>query len=165
MGLLQSDIISCFCTLNSFHSIWVDKASLNFSSGTEQSTEASYCFISGINDCISTFADILTCDMYRLGNRCLRVSVFGSKSCVFLAVCGQIWQKFVGTYDFRSSSKYTQFLLIWSTESWEKQQLKGKKCQPQLKGRTLVTAQRECAAEACTRIRASILFPWAILSS
>ena len=27
----------------------------------------------------------------RLGNRLVRVSVFGSKSCVFLAVCGQIW--------------------------------------------------------------------------
>ena len=39
----------------------------------------------------------------RLGNRCLRVSVFGSKSCVFLAVCGEIWQKNFGTYDLRSS--------------------------------------------------------------
>ena len=27
---------------------------------------------------------------------------FGSKSCIFLAVCGQIWQKFWGTYDLRS---------------------------------------------------------------
>ena len=34
--------------------------------------------------------------MVRLGNRCDRVSVFGSKSCVFLAVCGQIWQNFFG---------------------------------------------------------------------
>ena len=39
----------------------------------------------------------------RLGNRLVRVSVFGSKSCVFLAVCGQIWQKILGTYDLRSS--------------------------------------------------------------
>ena len=35
--------------------------------------------------------------MVRLGNLCVRVSVFGSKSCVFLAVCGQIWQKILGT--------------------------------------------------------------------
>ena len=39
----------------------------------------------------------------RLGNCCDRVSVFGSKSCVFLAVCGQIRQKFWGTYEQRSS--------------------------------------------------------------
>ena len=39
----------------------------------------------------------------RLGNRCDRVSVFGSISCVFLAVCGQIGQKIWGTYDLRSS--------------------------------------------------------------
>ena len=39
----------------------------------------------------------------RLGNRGDRVSVFGSKSCVFLVVCGQIWQKILGTCDLRSS--------------------------------------------------------------
>ena len=39
----------------------------------------------------------------RLGNRLVRVSVFGSKSCVFLAVCGQIWPKILGTFDLRSS--------------------------------------------------------------
>ena len=32
----------------------------------------------------------------RLRNCGVRVSVFGSKSLVFLAVCGQIWQKFWG---------------------------------------------------------------------
>ena len=32
----------------------------------------------------------------RLGNRCVRVSVFGSKCCVFLAVCGQIGKIFWG---------------------------------------------------------------------
>ena len=32
----------------------------------------------------------------RLGNHGVRVSVFGSKSCVFLAVCGQIWLKILG---------------------------------------------------------------------
>ena len=41
--------------------------------------------------------------MIRLGNRLVRVSVFGSKSYVFLAVCGQIWPKFLGTFDLRSS--------------------------------------------------------------
>ena len=40
--------------------------------------------------------------MGRLGNRGDRVSVFGSKSCVFLAVCGQIWQIILGTFDLRS---------------------------------------------------------------
>ena len=39
----------------------------------------------------------------RFGNRLVRVSVFGSKSCVFLAVCGQIWPKFLGAFDLRSS--------------------------------------------------------------
>ena len=39
----------------------------------------------------------------RLGNRGDRVSVLGSKSYVFLATCGQIWQIFLGTYDLRSS--------------------------------------------------------------
>ena len=39
----------------------------------------------------------------RLGNRGVGVRVFGSKCCVFLAVCGQIWQKLLGTYDLRSS--------------------------------------------------------------
>ena len=34
--------------------------------------------------------------MCRLGNRGVRVSVFGLKSCVFLAVCGQIWKKNLG---------------------------------------------------------------------
>ena len=43
------------------------------------------------------------CLISRLGNRGDRVSVFGFKSCVFLAVCGQIWQNFLGTYDLRSS--------------------------------------------------------------
>ena len=66
----------------------------------------------------------------RLGNRRVRVSVFGSKSCVFLAVCEQIWPKILGTYDLRSSLKYTKFLLIWSTESWETQLLKGKVTNP-----------------------------------
>ena len=42
-------------------------------------------------------------EMTRLGNRLVRVSVFGSKSCVFLAVCGQIWPKILGTYALRSS--------------------------------------------------------------
>ena len=69
-------------------------------------------------------------EMSRLGNRCDMVSVFGSKSCVFLAVCGQIWKKFWGTYDLRSSQKYTKFLLIWSTGSWETQLLKGKVTNP-----------------------------------
>ena len=41
--------------------------------------------------------------MIRLGNRRVKFSVFGSKSCVFLAVCGQIWPKILGTYDLRSS--------------------------------------------------------------
>ena len=36
------------------------------------------------------------CFILSLGNRCVRVSVFGSKSCVFLAVCGQIWKNFGG---------------------------------------------------------------------
>ena len=66
----------------------------------------------------------------RLGNCRVRVSVFGSKSCIFLAVCGQIWLKILGTYDLRSSLKYTKFLLIWSTESWETQLLKGKVTNP-----------------------------------
>ena len=39
-------------------------------------------------------------EISRLGIHRVRVSVFGSKSCVFLAVCGQIWQK---NYDLRSS--------------------------------------------------------------
>ena len=63
--------------------------------------------------------------MFRLGNCGVRVSVFGFKNWFFLAVYGQIWQKLLGTYDPRSSEKYTKFLLIWSTESWETQLLKG----------------------------------------
>ena len=35
-------------------------------------------------------------DINRLGNQGVRVSVFGFKSCFFLAVCGQIWQKNLG---------------------------------------------------------------------
>ena len=45
----------------------------------------------------------LTAVISMLGNRGVRVSVFGSKSSVSLAVCGQIWQKLLGTYDLRSS--------------------------------------------------------------
>ena len=39
----------------------------------------------------------------RLGNCLVRVSVFCSKSCVFLAVCRLSWPKILGTYDLRSS--------------------------------------------------------------
>ena len=43
----------------------------------------------------STRWTTLYCNLItRLGNRCARVSVFGSKSSVFLAVCGQIWNFF-----------------------------------------------------------------------
>ena len=59
-----------------------------------------------------------------LGNRCVRVSVFCSKSCVFLAVSGQIWQNFLVTNDL------TKLLLIWFTGSWETQLLKGKVTNP-----------------------------------
>ena len=45
----------------------------------------------------------LVYDITRLGNRGDRVSVFGSISCIFLAVCEQIWKNFWGTYDLRSS--------------------------------------------------------------
>ena len=44
----------------------------------------------------------------------------------------------IGTYYLRPSYKCNKFLLIWSTESWETQLLKGKKCQHQLHFRTLV---------------------------
>ena len=37
-----------------------------------------------------------------LWKRCVRFSVFRSKSCVFLAVCGQIWEFFLETYDLKS---------------------------------------------------------------
>ena len=40
---------------------------------------------------------------FRLPHWGSRFSVFCFKSCVFLAVWGQIWQKFLGTYDLRSS--------------------------------------------------------------
>ena len=43
----------------------------------------------------------------RLGNRCVRVSVFGSKSCVSLAVCGQIWQKILGTVKWPSEPGFS----------------------------------------------------------
>ena len=48
----------------------------------------------------------------RLGNQGVRVSVFCSKSCVFLAVCGQIWQINFGAYELSSNLKYSKFLLI-----------------------------------------------------
>ena len=41
--------------------------------------------------------------MSRAGNRGVRVSVFGCKSCVFLAVCGQMLQKFLRALRPRSS--------------------------------------------------------------
>ena len=36
---------------------------------------------------------LISCASVRAGNRGVRVSVFGCKCCVFLAVCGQILQK------------------------------------------------------------------------
>ena len=56
----------------------------------------------------------------------------------FSALCGQIWQKFWGSYDLRSSSKFIKFLLIWSTQSWETQHLKAKKHKPKFEFRTLL---------------------------
>ena len=44
---------------------------------------------------------LLSSDISRLGNHGLRVSVFGSKSSVFLAICGQIWQNILGTYEVK----------------------------------------------------------------
>ena len=56
----------------------------------------------------------------------------------FTALCGQIWQKFWGSSQVRSSKKFTKFLLIWFTESWETQHLKAKKDKPKFEFRTLV---------------------------
>ena len=56
----------------------------------------------------------------------------------FSALCGQIWKFFWGSYDLRSSWKFTKFLLIWSTVSWETQHLKAKKHKPKFEFRTLV---------------------------
>ena len=56
----------------------------------------------------------------------------------FSAVCGQIWKIFWGSYDLRSSWKFTKFLLIGSTVSWETQHLKSKKHKPKFEFRTLL---------------------------
>ena len=42
----------------------------------------------------------------------VRVSVFGFKSCVFLAVCGQIRQKFLGTYDQRYEQEIDRSTIV-----------------------------------------------------
>ena len=44
----------------------------------------------------------LTASQPESGN-VIEVGIFGFKSCVILAVCGQIWPIFWGTYDPRSS--------------------------------------------------------------
>ena len=78
----------------------------------------------------------------------------------FSVLCGQIWQKFWGSYDPGSRPglvsspiiiwhMFTKFLLIWSTESWETQHLKAKKHKLKFEFRTLIIADISIGVRKC----------------
>ena len=81
--------------------------------------------------------------MVRVRNSNLGWRFFAFKCCFSRLSVDRFGKIFEGVMTLGQVKKFTKFLLIWSTESWETQHLKAKEHKPKFEFRTLYTSQTD----------------------